>query len=76
MSDFGAVLNYAMELEASMPEGTLEKFAEMRPAAMGPTKKQREELTRAAADAAGGAPPPPPPHDAPTAHRAPDDKRK
>jgi hypothetical protein len=48
MSDFGAVLEYAMQLEAAAPEAAVAKLAEMRPASMGPTKAQREEMAKAA----------------------------
>jgi hypothetical protein len=49
MSDFGAVLDYAMELEASMPEAEIAKFEAIRPAAMGMTARQQEEATKLAA---------------------------
>jgi hypothetical protein len=48
-SDFGAVLDYAMELEASMPEAEIAKFEAIRPAAMGMTARQQEEATKLAA---------------------------
>jgi hypothetical protein len=72
MSDFGAVLDYALELEASVPEAAVAKLEAVRPAAMGPTKKQREELAKAASSPASATPPAP----APAAHAAADDKRK
>jgi hypothetical protein len=49
MSDFGAVLDYAMELEAAMPEAEIAKFEAIRPAAMGMTARQQEEATKLAA---------------------------
>jgi hypothetical protein len=49
MSDFGAVLDYAMNLEASMPEAEIAKFEAIRPAAMGMTARQQEEATKLAA---------------------------
>jgi hypothetical protein len=66
MSDFGAVLDYAMMLEAEAPAAALDKLAAMRPAAMGATKKEREEATKAAHQPAA------PAH----ATAAADDKRK
>jgi hypothetical protein len=82
MSDFGAVLEYAMQLEASAPEADLAKLEAIRPAALGPTKKQREELAKAAASKAAASPTPAatPPAPAPATHAAThpaaDDKRK
>ena len=49
MSDFGAVLEYAMQLEASIPEGEVAKFEAIRPAAMGMTARQQEEANKLAA---------------------------
>jgi hypothetical protein len=68
MSDFGAVWEYAMMLEAEMPPATLMKFDDVRPAAMGPSKKEREELAKKAQQPATPAPAP--------AHAAADDRRK
>jgi hypothetical protein len=48
-SDFGAVLDYAMQLEASLPEAEIAKFEAIRPAAMGMTARQQEEATKLAA---------------------------
>jgi hypothetical protein len=60
-----------MQLEAAVPEAALAKFEEMRPAAMGPSKKEREELAKAAQQRATQHPPTPAP-----AHAAADDRRK
>jgi hypothetical protein len=49
MSDFGAVLDYAMTLEASLPEGEMTKFEVIRPGVMGMTARQQEEADKLAA---------------------------
>jgi hypothetical protein len=49
MSDFGAVLDYAMTLEASLPEGEMTKFEVIRPGVMGMTARQQEEAGKLAA---------------------------
>jgi len=49
MSDFGAVLEYALALEASMPEADATKFEAIRPGVMGLTKRQKAEAEKFAA---------------------------
>lgn len=49
MSDFGAVLEYAMALEGSIPAGTMAQFEAIRPAVMGMTQRQKEEAEKLAA---------------------------
>ena len=49
MSDFGAVLEYALALEASIPAGDAMKYEAIRPAVMGMTKRQKEEAEKLAA---------------------------
>jgi hypothetical protein len=52
MSDFGAVWEYALQLEAAMPEAALAKLEDIRPPTLGPTRKQREEAAKATPAAA------------------------
>lgn len=49
MSDFGAVYDYALALEASIPVGTMAEFEVIRPAVLGLTKRQKEEQDKLAA---------------------------
>lgn len=49
MSDFGAVYEYALQLEASIPAGTMAELEAIRPAVMGMTKRQTEEAEKLAA---------------------------
>lgn len=46
MSDFGALLEYAMQLEAEAPAGTIAKLEAIRPATMGATKAEREAAAK------------------------------
>jgi hypothetical protein len=48
-SDFGAVYDYALALEASIPAGTMAQFEAIRPAVLGMTKRQKEEAEKLAA---------------------------
>ena len=48
MSDFGAVLEYALMLEGSIPAGEAAKYEVVRPAVMGLTKRQKEEREKLA----------------------------
>jgi phenylalanyl-tRNA synthetase alpha subunit len=49
MSDFGNLMAYALELEASVPEAAMAKLEAVRPTSMPPTKRQREEAEKLAA---------------------------
>ena len=49
MSDFGAVYEYALQLEASIPAGMTAEMEAIRPAVMGMTKRQTEEAEKLAA---------------------------
>ena len=49
MSDFGAVYDYALQLEATIPPGTMAELEAIRPACLGLTKRQKEEREKLAA---------------------------
>lgn len=49
MSDFGAVYDYALQLEAAVPPGTMAELEAIRPACLGLTKRQKEEQEKLAA---------------------------
>jgi hypothetical protein len=49
MSDFGAVYDYALMLEASVPAGMMAQFEAIRPAVLGMTPRQKEEAEKLAA---------------------------
>jgi hypothetical protein len=67
MSDFGAVWEYAIQLENAMPEAALAKLEDIRPPTLGPTRKQREEAAKAAAHPAPAAAQTPAAHPTPAA---------
>ena len=48
MSDFGAVYDYALQLEAAVPPGTMAELEAIRPACLGLTRKQKEEAEKLA----------------------------
>ena len=52
MSDFGAVYDYALALEASVPAAAMAEFEKIRPGVLGLTKRQREEAAKAEAKTA------------------------
>lgn len=49
MSDFGAVYDYALALEASIPPAAMAELEAIRPACLGLTKRQKEEREKLAA---------------------------
>ena len=49
MSDFGAVYEYALQLEGSIPAGAMAEMEAIRPAVMGMTPRQTEEAAKLAA---------------------------